>query len=59
VDDVAYSAPTIQSTISTHGQVTGDFSLEEAQYLARTLGGQLPARLAFPPVSERVVHPQP
>lgn len=59
VDDVAYSAPTIQSTIATHGQVTGDFTLEKARYLARTLGGQLPARLAFPPVSERVVHPQP
>ena len=59
IDDVAYSAAIIQSKITTRGQITGDFSMEKTQYLARTLEGQLPARLEFPPVGERVVRPKP
>lgn len=59
VDDVAYSAPNIRTKITTRGQITGDFLLDKVRYLARVLEGRLPARLKFPPVSERVVDPQP
>ncbi len=56
VDDIAYSAPTIQSAIRTHGQITGEFSPEKVWYLVRSMeGGTLPARLKDTPLSERTV----
>jgi SecD/SecF fusion protein len=56
VDDVAYSAPTIQSTIGQRGEITGQFSLEKVDYLAKTMeGGTLPARVKDTPLSERTV----
>lgn len=55
LDDVALSAPMIRSRIQRHGQITGDFTLEKAGYLAQTLqAGALPARLKEQPVSERI-----
>jgi len=56
VDDIAYSAPTIQSAIRTHGQITGEFSPDKVMYLVRSMeGGTLPARLKDTPLSERTV----
>lgn len=58
VDNVAYSAPNIQSKISTQGQITspGGFSYEKASYLVQTMqAGSLPARLKDTPISERTI----
>lgn len=56
VDDVAYSAPNINSRITTDGIITGDFSLEKTNYLIQTLqAGSLPARLKDTPLSERTI----
>jgi SecD/SecF fusion protein len=56
VDDVMYSAPNIRSTIRTHGQITGEFSLDKVRYLVQTMeGGMLPARLKETPLSERTI----
>ncbi|MFQ5805816.1 MAG: protein translocase subunit SecD [Phycisphaerae bacterium] len=56
VDDLAYSAPKIQSRITTNGIITGDFSREKVNYLIQTLqAGSLPARLKDTPLSERTI----
>ncbi len=56
VDNVAYSAPNIQSKIGTHGQITGEFSPEKVNYLVQTMqAGSLPARLKETPISERTI----
>jgi SecD/SecF fusion protein len=58
VDNVAYSAPKIQSKIGTQGQITapGGFSPEKATYLVQTMqAGSLPARLKDTPISERTI----
>ncbi|TWT46076.1 bifunctional preprotein translocase subunit SecD/SecF [Phycisphaerae bacterium RAS1] len=56
LDGTAYSAAVIQSKISTHGQITGDFSLEKVSYLVQTMqAGALPARLKETPLSERTI----
>ena len=53
LDDEVYSAPTIQSTISDSGIITGRFSNQEVNELVRTLdAGSLPARINPEPVSE-------
>ena len=56
VDDVAYSAATIQSRIRRNGIIEGDFSAEKLNYLIQTMqAGSLPARLKDTPISERVI----
>jgi protein-export membrane protein SecD len=56
VDDVAYSAPTIQSEIRQNGQITGEFSWDKITYLVQTMeGGMLPARLKDTPLSETTI----
>ncbi len=56
VDDVAYTAPNIRSTIRTSGQITGEFSSDKVRYLVQTMeGGMLPARLKDTPLSERTI----
>jgi len=46
LDDEVYSAPSIQSTIHDHGQITGSFTNEEVQYLSNLLSaGSLPAKI--------------
>jgi SecD/SecF fusion protein len=60
VDDVAYYSASIRSRITTSGVIAGEFSTEKVSYLVQTLqAGALPARMKFPPVSERVVEPKP
>jgi preprotein translocase subunit SecD len=56
LDGSVFSAPVIQSTIYDQGQITGQFSLEEAQDLSLTLrSGALPASLEYQ--EERTVGP--
>ena len=56
VDDVAYSAPNIQTRIGQQGTITGDFSREKVNYLVQTMqAGALPARLKDTPISERTI----
>ena len=56
LDDRVFSAPVIQSPIYDEGQITGQFTLEEAQNLALTLrSGALPASLEYQ--EERTVGP--
>ena len=56
LDGSVFSAPVIQSPIYDQGQITGQFTLEEAQNLALTLrSGALPASLEYQ--EERTVGP--
>ena len=56
VDDIAYSAPNIQSKIGMRGQITGEFSQDKVSYLVQTMqAGSLPARLKDTPISERTI----
>lgn len=58
LDEEAISAATIQSRISTRGQITGTFTPQEVSYLVQTLeAGALPARLKEVPIQERNVGP--
>jgi len=53
VDDEVISAPNIQSTISTRGEITGKFTMGETIELACLLGARpLPARLSPKPIEE-------
>lgn len=52
LDGQLYSAPSIQSTISDHGEITGGFSQKEVEDLVNVLNaGSLPAALLKDPVS--------
>ena len=56
LDDKVQSAPVIQSRISRNGQITGDFTFEEAKDLMIVLkSGALPASVV--PFEERTVGP--
>jgi preprotein translocase subunit SecD len=52
------SAPVVQSAITTHLQITGQFSEDEVQQIVAVLkSGTLPARLDGDPVSEEQIVP--
>jgi len=58
LDGLAISAPTIQSRISTEGQITGDFTATEITDMTQKLNaGSLPARLIEQPISEKNIGP--
>lgn len=53
LDDQILSAPNLQSRISDRGQITGDFSKAEVEWLVGVLdAGSLPAKLNPTPISE-------
>ena len=53
LDDEMYSAPTIQSMISSKGEITGKFTYEEVKKLAQTLAaGSLRGKIDPNPISE-------
>ena len=53
LDDQVMSAPTINSVITSQGQITGNFTRKEVDNLVNVLrAGQLPATLKQQPVSE-------
>ena len=59
LDGQIMSAPTINSEIRDHGQITGKFTKKEVDNLANILrAGALPARLKPQPVSETTVEPK-
>jgi SecD/SecF fusion protein len=56
LDGLIMSAPTINSRISTHGQITGHFTRKEVDNLVNILrSGALPATLKQQPVSETTI----
>ena len=58
LDDSMYSAPRINSRISDRGEITGNFTEEEARELANVLNsGSLPATLSKEPISEMTSGP--
>ncbi|MDX2146382.1 MAG: protein translocase subunit SecD [Planctomycetota bacterium] len=58
LDDEIYTAPNLISQISKHGQITGEFSAEEREYIIRVLNaGALQAKLAPEPISVSVLAP--
>ena len=55
LDEQLLSAPTIRSTITTDGQITGEFTQEEVNVLVDILrAGRLPGMLQTPPLSETI-----
>ena len=58
LDGQLFSAPNLQSQISSSGQITGSFSNDEIQYLVRVLqGGELEAKLQPEPLSVSILGP--
>lgn len=56
LDGLVMSAPTINSKITTHGQISGDFTRKEVDGLVNILrSGALPATLKPQPVSESTI----
>ncbi|MGH7131078.1 MAG: protein translocase subunit SecD [Phycisphaerales bacterium] len=59
LDDEVFTAPTIQSTISGSGQITGQFTPEEIKNISQTLAaGSLAAKLSPEPISQSTIGPQ-
>jgi SecD/SecF fusion protein len=59
LDDVLQSAPVIRSTISSSGQITGNFDQAEVDFLVEVLNaGSLPAALESEPISEQRISAQ-
>ncbi|RLT15705.1 MAG: protein translocase subunit SecD [Planctomycetota bacterium] len=59
LDDTLLSAPTLQSTISGDGQITGSFKQADVEFLVGVLNaGSLPAALYSEPISEQKISPQ-
>jgi len=58
-DDEVYTAPTLQSQISRNGEISGNFSQEEIDYIKRVLNaGALQAKLSPEPISTSSVGPE-
>ncbi|MBM4105389.1 MAG: protein translocase subunit SecD [Phycisphaerae bacterium] len=58
LDEKVYGAPTLQSRISSNGQITGNYGDEEINYLIRVLAaGALEARLSPEPIAVSVLGP--
>ncbi|MDY7108364.1 MAG: protein translocase subunit SecD, partial [Planctomycetota bacterium] len=58
LDGEVYSAPTIQSQITSRGQISGNFSVEEINYLIKVLAaGSLQAQLSSEPISVSILGP--
>lgn len=59
LDDEVYTAPRLNSRISSSGQITGSFTQAELDYIIRVLGaGSLQAKLSPEPISRSVLGPQ-
>ncbi len=59
LDGRLFSAPRLISAITSQGQITGDFTQDEVEFIVEILNaGHLPAALAKTPVSETNISPQ-
>jgi SecD/SecF fusion protein len=59
LDDQVYTAPNINSRITSSGIITGDFTQQELRFLIQTLNaGSLQAKLSSAPISENTVGPE-
>jgi SecD/SecF fusion protein len=59
LDDALQSAPVIRSTITSSGQITGNFDQAEVDFLTEVLNaGSLPAALESEPISEQRISSQ-
>lgn len=59
LDDRVFSAPTIQSRISDSGEITGNFSASDIEYLLKVLNaGSLQAQLTELPIAQNTVGPK-
>ncbi len=59
LDDEVYTAPTLNSRISRQGQIMGEFSAEELQYIIRVLNsGALQNKLSPAPISRNAIGPE-
>ncbi len=59
LDDVLQSAPVIRSQITSSGQITGNFSQADVDFLVEVLNaGSLPAALESEPISEQRISSQ-
>ena len=59
LDGRLFSAPELGKAITSRGQITGSFKLEEVQFLVEILNaGHLPAALDKTPVSQTSISPQ-
>ncbi|MBT8485654.1 MAG: protein translocase subunit SecD, partial [Phycisphaerae bacterium] len=58
LDGQVYSAPVIRGQINTNGQISGNFSQQEVDYLIRVLAaGSLQARLSPDPIATNTLGP--
>ena len=58
LDNMLFSAPSIQSTIHDQGEITGSFTKQQTEELANVLNaGVLPATLSNEPISELFIGP--
>lgn len=58
LDDQVYTAPTLQSEISSQGEITGEFTQADIRYVVQVLaGGSLQARLSNEPIATNAVGP--
>lgn len=56
LDGIVLSAPSLNSPISRDGQIEGNFSLKEVEFLVQILNsGSLPGAISKQPISENVV----
>lgn len=59
LDDQVYTAPTLQSTISANGEIVGNFSNTQIDYIVRVLSaGALAAKLTPEPISTNQLGPE-
>ncbi|MBN1456551.1 MAG: protein translocase subunit SecD [Sedimentisphaerales bacterium] len=58
LDDIAISAPNIETAIRANGTITGNFTQEEVEDMVNKLNaGSFPARLSDVPISEKSIGP--
>jgi SecD/SecF fusion protein len=59
LDDQVYTAPVLQSRITSSGRITGEFTQSEIDYVVRVLAaGSMAAKLSPEPVSESTIGPE-
>jgi SecD/SecF fusion protein len=59
LDEEVYTAPTLQGNISRNGQITGDFTPEQINYIIQVMtAGSLQANLSPEPISQNTIAPE-